>query len=108
MMMVNCIVPVLVYNIIIVIKFLILIASVLEHGDFIDFNSNPDTGVQRVSCVSIGIEEDLVYTPDRMFLVTLQPVESGDRFDGPSQISIEIVENGENSLNKFNMLASSY
>ena len=73
----------------------ILIASVLEHEEFIDFNSSSDTGIQRVGCVSISIEEDLLYTPDRLFLVTFQTVESGDRFEGPNQISIEIVENGE-------------
>ena len=73
----------------------ILIASVLEHEEFIDFNSSPDTGIQRVGCVSISTEEDLLYTPDRVFLVTFQTVESGDRFEGPNQISVEIVENGE-------------
>ena len=73
----------------------ILIASVLEHEEFIDFNSSPDTGIQRVGCVSVSIEEDLLYTPDRLFLVTFQAVESGDRFEGPNQINIEIVENGE-------------
>ena len=36
-----------------------------------------------------------MYTPDRVFLVTLEAVESGDRFEGPNQISLEIVENGE-------------
>ena len=73
----------------------ILIASVIEHEDFIDFSSNEDAGVQRVSCVSVSTEEDFLYTPDRTFIVTFQTVESGDRFEGPNQIMIEIVENGK-------------
>ncbi len=83
------------YNCYLLTVLLILTASILEHEEFIDFTSSPDSGIQRVSCVSISTEEDLLYTPDRTFLVTFQTVESGDRFEGPNQISIEIVENGE-------------
>lgn len=45
--------------------------------------------------MSVSKEEDFLYMPDRVFLTTFQTVESGDRFEGPNEISVEIVENGE-------------
>ena len=46
-------------------------------------------------CVSVSIREDKVYNPDRKFFVKFEVVNGADRFEGPSEATIEIVENGE-------------
>lgn len=76
-------------------------ASALQHEEFIEFVISPD--FQQVSCMSVSINEDMVYSPGRIFLISFEGDERRDRFEGPTEITIEIVENGENQLLQSNV-----
>ena len=71
------------------------IVSVLRHEDFIVFSRDVDASLQRVSCIFLSIDEDLIYSPGREYLLQFEVVESTDRFEGPTQVIVQIIENGE-------------
>ena len=73
----------------------ISVVSVLRHEEVVTFSRDVDATHQRVSCISLSIDEDMVYSPGREYLLQFEVVESTDRFDGPSQVIIKIRENGE-------------
>ena len=73
----------------------ISVVSVLRHEEVVTFSPDVDAINQRISCISLSIDEDMVYSPGREYLLQFEVVESTDRFDGPSQVIIKIRENGE-------------
>ena len=50
---------------------------------------------ERVECVYISIREDFFYNPGREFLFSFNVTNPSDRFQGPNQVTLEVVENGK-------------
>ena len=55
-------------------------------------------GDKAIMCTSVSIDEDMVYSVDRRFIVKFMLVNERDTFNGTNEAIVAIVENGRKTL----------